>query len=112
MMYYIILFLISVLISSISQILLKASANKTYDTKLKEYMNTRVIGAYLMFFGATFITVIAYREVPLTLGPILESTGYIFVAVLSCLFLKEKVSRRKCIGLVMIMIGVLVANIR
>ena len=111
MTYYIILFLISVLVSSFSQVLLKSSANKAYGSKIKEYLNLKVISAYIMFFGATLITVIAYRRVPLTLGPILESVGYVFVAVLSYLFLKERISRRKCIGLAIIMIGVVVANI-
>ena len=31
-------FLVSVFISSVSQILLKKSADKTYDSKLKEYL--------------------------------------------------------------------------
>ena len=36
-------FLGSVLISSVSQILLKKSADKTYDSRIREYLNPLVI---------------------------------------------------------------------
>ena len=49
-------FLVSVLISSASQILLKKSADKDYDSPLKEYLNPLVITAYAMFFCSMLIT--------------------------------------------------------
>ena len=49
-------FLVSVFISSVSQILLKKSADKTYDSKIKEYLNPLVIAAYGMFFCSMLIT--------------------------------------------------------
>ena len=112
MVMYIVLFLVSVMISSISQILLKMSANKVYDNKLKEYMNPRVIIAYGMFFTSSLITVIAYKGVPLVLGPVLESVGYVFVAVLSYFFLKEKIGKKKCLGLMLIIVGVIISGIK
>ena len=103
---------VSVAISSVSQIILKASANKTYSSKLKEYLNPLVMGAYAVFFGATFITMYALKEVPLSLSPILESSGYIFVTVLGWIFLKEKLSKRKLIGMGVIILGIAVFTIR
>ena len=44
------LLLLSVFISSVSQIILKKAADKTYESTLKEYMNPMVIGAYGRFF--------------------------------------------------------------
>mgnify|MGYP006068240593 CR=1 FL=1 len=110
-MAYIAIFLISVFISSISQILLKKSANKSYDNKLREYLNLRVIIAYGMFFLSSLITVYAYKFVPLSMGGILESSGYIFVTVLGYFILHEKVSRKKLAGLVIILAGILIFNI-
>ena len=46
---YIFIFLIAVFMSSVSQILLKKSANKEYDNRLKEYMNFSVIMSYGLF---------------------------------------------------------------
>ena len=36
---YVVLLILAVLVSSISQIILKKSASKTYDSVLKEYLN-------------------------------------------------------------------------
>lgn len=109
-MTYILIFLCSVLISSISQVLLKSSANKKYDNTLREYLNPKVIIAYGMFFLATLITILAYKYVPLSMGGILEASGYIFVAILSFFFLHEKISKKKILGLGVILIGILVFN--
>ena len=108
---YIIIFLFSVFISSISQILLKKSANIHYENRIREYLNIRVIIAYGIFFTSSLITIVAYKGVPLSLGPILESTGYIWVAILGRICLKEKIEKRKLSGLLLIILGVAVANV-
>ena len=108
---YVAVFLISVLVSSVSQIILKKSANKTYDSKIKEYMNFPVIFAYGLFFMSSLLTVFAYKYVPLSMGPILEATGYIWVSVLGYLILKEKMSGKKVLGLLIIIAGIIVFNL-
>ncbi|MDO4830708.1 MAG: EamA family transporter [Clostridia bacterium] len=105
------IFIFGVFISSISQIILKKSADKTYDSRIKEYLNPKVILAYTIFFAATLCSVWAYTVIPLSLGPILESAGYIFVAFLSWLFLKEKISKQKLIGLSIIIIGIIIYSL-
>ena len=99
-------FLGSVLISSISQIMLKKSADKTYETTLREYLNPLVIIAYAMFFCSMLITMYCYKYVDVSAGPILESAGYIFVAVLGFIFLKEKFTVKKVIGMIVLMCGI------
>ena len=94
--------LLSVFISSVSQIILKKAANKTYDSPLKEYLNPMVIGAYGLFFCSVILTMLALRNLPLSMSPILESTGYIFVSVMGYFFLKERFSKRKLMGLSLI----------
>lgn len=110
-MSYIIIFLISVLIAAVSQTILKASANEKHENSLKEYLNFKVIFAYFLFFLSSFITVFAYKKVPLSLGPVLEASGYIFVTILGVIFLKEKVSKRKLLGLGLILVGIIVFNL-
>ena len=61
-------FLGSVLVASISQIMLKKSADKKYDRWIDEYLNFRVIFAYGLFFLSSLLTVYAYKFVPLSLG--------------------------------------------
>ena len=46
---YMILMLICTMFSAVSQILLKQSANEEHASALREYLNWRVIVAYLIF---------------------------------------------------------------
>ena len=108
---YVAIFLFSVFISSVSQIILKKSALKTYENKIKEYLNPYVITAYSIFLISSFITMMAYKGVPLSAGPILEATGYIWVTLLGALILKEKVSPIKLCGLAVIIAGIVVFNL-
>ena len=62
----ILLLLISVFIASISQILLKKSANKEYNKKMYEYLNIWVITAYFLLLLSTFLTMLAYRKLQLS----------------------------------------------
>ena len=103
--------LFSVFISSVSQILLKKAANRTYETPLKEYLNPLVVGAYGLFFCSVILTMLALKYVPLSMSPILESTGYIFVSVMVYIFLKERFTRRKLCGFALILAGVIIFNL-
>ena len=105
------IYLLGVIVSAFAQILLKKSAKIERENKIKEYLNFKTIFAYGIFFGATLCSVFAYKYVPLSMGPILGTTEYIFVALLSYWLLKEKIGKKKLIGLVTIIIGVLVFSI-
>lgn len=105
---FVFIYLLSVLISSISQIMLKVAAQTKYPTKMQEYLNPLVLGAYVLFFGTTLLTMLALAVLPLSTGVVLESTGYIFVGILSFFILKEKVSARKMWGISLILLGIFV----
>lgn len=102
------IFFLSVFVSSVSQIILKKSANKSYSNAINEYLNPLVIFAYILFFGATLLTTFAYRFLPLSLGTIFESAGYIYIAIGGYLFLKEKISLRQLLGNALIIIGIII----
>lgn len=91
--------------NSDNKLLVLAKRNKSL---LSEYLNLFTMIAYTVFIIATFLTIFSYKVIPLSAGPILGASEYIFVAVLSRVILKEKVSKRKLIGLCVIIIGVLV----
>lgn len=105
---YSLIYVSAVFISAVSQIMLKISAKKQYASKLREYMNPIVIIAYVLFFGCTLITMLAYRKVPLSLGQILESCGYIFVTILGMTILKERLTRKKMLGMCIILAGIII----
>lgn len=97
-----------VFISSVSQIILKKSADIKRDSIIKEYINPYVIGAYSIFIAATLLSILAYRGIPLSLGPILEATGYLFVTLWGLIFFGEKLNPKKVIALVLIVTGIVV----
>lgn len=107
---YSLIMLGSVLISSVSQIGLKIATNKKYDNALKEYLNPWVLVSYVLFFSATLITIVAMRVISVSRALILESAGYVFVSFFSYVFLKERFSAKKIIGISIIMLGVFVYN--
>ena len=100
------------LISSFSQIMLKKSAQKTYPSRIREYLNPLVITAYGLFFGCTLLSMYALKVVPLSMSPILEASGYIFVAVLSFIFFKEKLTKRQIVGMMLIIGGIVVYSLK
>lgn len=103
------LFLIcSVIIASTSQILLKKSANKTYSSFWKEYLNRYVIIGYSMLFASMLLTIMAFRYVDYKNGPVFESLGYVFVMILSYFFFKEKITKKKVLGMALILMGMFV----
>ncbi len=105
---YIIVWIISVLISSVAQVMLKAEADKKHESRLKEYLNPMVITAYGIFFLSTFLTMYALKYVPLTYSPIIEPLSYIFVPVIGVLVLKEKISGRRLLGIAVMLVGIVI----
>ena len=97
------------LIASLSQVLLKKSAGKTYSSVLKEYFNPYVIIGYGMMVGATLCGLIAYKNgVEYKNGVIMESVGFVMVMIFSRIFFKEALTFKKILGNVLILIGMVV----
>ncbi|MBS5387626.1 MAG: EamA family transporter [Clostridiales bacterium] len=108
---FVLIMLASVMVSSISQIILKTAADREYPNRLREYLNIRVISAYSMFFLSSLLSIIALKKVPLSMGTILETTGYVFVAVFSFFILEEKITKQRIKGMVLIIIGVIIYGV-
>lgn len=108
---YSIILLIGVFISSVSQVMLKKSALKQYDSPIKEYINPTVIFAYALFLGTTFLSIIAYRGIPLSLGPMLEATSYIYVSFFGLKIFNERINYMKIIGLLFILLGIIIYSL-
>ena len=100
-----------VFVSAISQVMLKKAALKTYDSKIKEYLNPLVIIAYILFVGTTFLSILAYKGIPLSMGPVLEATSYIYVTIFGVKIFKEKINLKKIIALVLIIAGIAVFSL-
>lgn len=105
---YYFLFLCSVIIASFAQILLKKSAMMEHKSVIYEYLNVYVIFGYGIMVLGMLLNVLAYRVIDYKNGPVIESLGFLFVMILSYLFFQEKITKKKILGNVVILIGVLI----
>lgn len=106
--FYLSLMFAGTFLSAVSQILLKQSANRTYDRPFGDYLNWRVITSYGMYFGILFLNTWCYTRIDMKYGSVVDSFCYVFVMLLSWLVLKEKITSRKLLGNLLIICGVLV----
>lgn len=108
---YACILLLGVFIGAISQVLLKKASMRHYNSYIQEYLNPLVIFAYVLFVGTTFLSIYAYRGIPLSMGPVLEATSYIYVTIFGIKIFHEKLNKRKLIALVFIMTGIIIYSI-
>lgn len=111
MVLYAAVFLLGVFIGAVSQVLLKKAAQQQYDSVIREYLNPRVIFAYTLFVLTTFMTIYAYKGIPLSYGPILETSSYIFVTIFGVLIFHEKMGPKKIAAMALIIVGIIVYSL-
>ena len=105
---YILLLLLSVFISAVSQILLKKSALESHKSWLFEYLNVKVIIAYFLFFCAILLDLIGLKYVPVSFIPVIETSSYIFIIILSRIIFGENISLKQFISIVLIITGIFI----
>ena len=109
---YIFLVLAAVILGAVSQILLKKAAKKQHVSVLQEYVNPWVMGGYALLVIATILNVLAFSGgIELKSVAVLETLGFVLVMLLSKVIFGEKITRRKLIGNIMIIVGIIVFHI-
>lgn len=107
---YCLMMVAGVFINSLSQLMLKKSAMKTYPNKLREYLNVLVVGAYFISTAITLLYSYTYKFIPLSLGPVLEASGYIFVVLWGVTVFGEKLSKKKIFAMCLIIAGIVISS--
>ena len=102
----VLIYLITPLLSAVSQLILKKAADNPKLSGIRAYLNLPVILAYGLFFGCMLLNVVALRTLDLTVASVLEASSYIYVMALSWLFLKEKITKRRLLGNLIIIVGI------
>ncbi|PFJ11508.1 multidrug ABC transporter [Bacillus cereus] len=105
---YMLLFIFGIILANYSQILLKKATLQQYDSRIKEYVNPYVIIGYSLFVMNAGLNVIALKGMPLKQASALESLSYIIILIFGWYFLGEKITKRKIIGNIIIVVGVIV----
>lgn len=108
MIFYIIV-IVGVFACSASQLLLKKSALEDHRSAIYAILNWKVILSYSIMMLTLVSNIYAMRNgVLLKDMPILEATGYIFVPVLTFLFLNEKINKMTILSIAFIIVGILI----
>ncbi|MFV0528656.1 MAG: EamA family transporter [Lachnospiraceae bacterium] len=105
---YLLLMFAGTFFSAFSQLLLKKSADREYKSWIYSYLNWRVITAYGIFFTVLLLNTWAYTRVEFKYGPVVDTCTYVFVMLLSFFMLKEKFTKRKLLGNLLIIVGIFI----
>lgn len=108
MVVYVLIALFGVFVSGVSQVLLKKSANKGHGSRVAEYLNPLVLFAYALFVVSTLLSTLAYKVIPLSMGPILDATGYIYVTAFGVFIFHERLNTKKVVALALIVCGIVI----
>ncbi|MBP3295693.1 MAG: EamA family transporter [Lachnospiraceae bacterium] len=100
--------LLGTFVSSVAQVFLKKASQKKYESILREYFNPTVLLSYAVFFGATLLGVYAYKGIPLSMGPVLEATGYIYIMIFGVKYFHESFHKWKALAIGLILAGIVV----
>lgn len=107
-MYYL-LVILSVFVASFAQMLLKKGATLPHNSAIGEYLNPWVLGGYVLLGISLVVNIYAMSKGVLVKDVgIIESLSYLFVPVLAMLCFREKISFRKIISIVLILVGILI----
>lgn len=98
--------LVSALITALSQILLKVSANKKYKSIIFEYLNPNVIISYGGYVLVLMLNVFIYTKLDYRFGVVINSLSTVLIMLLSKIILKETITKKKIIGNSLIILGV------
>ena len=104
--FYVFSYILSIIIASFSQILLKKGSERK-----NIYFNFYTIIGYGLMFLSAIMTLISYKGIDLSYGQVLQSMSFLFVILFSKIFLNEKISKNHLIGMITIIIGILIFNI-
>lgn len=105
---FFLLALLSLTIASVSQVLLKMSAQREYPSFIREYLNAFVIGGYGLLVISMVITIFCYDGLGYLGVVVLEPISYIIVMFMSRVIFKEKIVTTKIIGMILIICGIAV----
>ncbi len=98
----------AVFIAAVAQVFLKKQAMKTAKNFIMKFLNFNVIFGYSLMLISTVLNVLALRTLDLGILPAIEATSYIWVLLFSAMFIKEKPTKNKLLGLLVIIGGIVI----
>lgn len=103
--------LLGVFLGSIAQIPLKRSALEKESGTILYFLNKKTILGYGLMIIASILSFISIRNIELKRAAIIETSGYLFVLVISKFVFKEAISRRQYLASILIILGIIIFNV-
>lgn len=101
----------SVVIASIGQVVMKSAVMKG-DSWLHSVTHIRTLSSFGLYIVSTAFGVYSLQLVPLKIYVACAASSFIIVVVLSAICLRESISRRRLMGCLVIVAGVIVFTAR
>jgi multidrug transporter EmrE-like cation transporter len=114
---FVILSIISILLTAIGQLLLKVGANSRHGARwipqsLKPYLNRYTIAGYGLLFIVTILSIYILEGMPLKFFfPLFISGNLVMITIFSKIFLHESFTSYKIVGICMIISGILLFSL-
>ena len=106
---YVLLLVFNCIVSAVSQVLLKSSARKEHASFWKQYLNVRVIVAYMMYIFVVVLNIYLLRYIPLIVAmPFNGTLPFILSIFFGRIFFQERITIRKIVGSLLIIGGIIV----
>ena len=102
---------VNIVLSAVSQTLLKKSALKTHENRLREYLNPLVTGGYLLLGISLLLGLVCYNRIGYLGTVVLEPGAYILVLLIGRAVFGEAITPRKAAGMALIVCGILVFHL-
>ncbi len=95
-------------LSAFSQVLLKKSAGKEYNSFLRQYLNFYVITGYVIYIVVLIVNIYILKFIPLSImSAISESLPFLLSFISGRIFFNEKITKQKIIGGIIILCGII-----
>ena len=92
-------------LAALSQTMLKYSAKKTYPSRVREYLNPLVIGAYALLGCSMLLGLICYRNLGYLNTVLLEPLGYLLILVIGVRVFGERITKQRACGMALVAAG-------
>lgn len=108
--YYLIAFG-AVLLTAVSQILMKLGARSAESVTWRLYLNGYTLTAYASLVMVTLLNLYAFRHIPLKAAVVLLPLTLVLVVFFSVLLLHERLTRQQIVGSIVILFGLAIFNL-
>ena len=99
---------VAIMLTSISQVLLRAGAKGQISTKTTSFLNSKILLGYLLFFVVVLLMIYSMQKISLRTASALISITYVLVPLMAHKFVGDPINTRIILGSLTIVVGIVV----